>query len=206
MNCITNTVSQRYITLLQKQGVHITDTDYINAWVSWDSMGNRAKSGLAKTIVLQLHEMSKRVDTGTPVFRLLNLVVSKNGSKHAMCFVLTEIEDNKYTLEIFDSNGLMVDNGKYPLDTFVLNLTSLVASKYASEYKCKVKAVQTRGGENNPNLNTIGGGNCDALMLYYIALRSKYTMFETNAILDSSPMNLKRIKSINEAIAKKKSF
>ena len=200
MTCITNAISQRYITHLQKQGIQIADTDYIN---DWDSMDSHTKSGLAKTITLQLHEMSKRVDIGTPVFRLLNLV-SKNCSKHAMCFVLTSCEDNNYILEIFDSNGIMKDNGKDPLDTFVLNLMDIVAFKYSSEYKCKLTTVQTRGGGNN--LNTIRQGNCDVLLLYYIALRSKYTMFDTNALLDSSPMNLKRIKGINEAIVKKKLF
>lgn len=198
--CITERQANAYLEHLSSKGVIILDTDYIQTWTGWDSMTARSKKARAKTFVDLIANNLKHVKTGTTVFCLLNLVVSKASDKHAMCLGITQMKD-KVVFEIFDPNGELSTVG---WEGYVRNLVTLIADIYSDTNKVVVDVKDVRKGKNN--LNTVGEGNCNALVLLYISLRSENSLTQTNRQLDKSKMNLQRLSNINKTIQKKGSF
>jgi len=80
----------------------------------------------------------------------------------------------------------------------VLTLIDMILPSLETKLETTVSFAEVRDGLDC--INTVGGGNCDALTLYYASLRSKISTSQCNGILDESPMSKKRIDSINKII------
>lgn len=187
MACITQNESIRFVNKMVRQGINIMNPPFINAY---SSLGSRQRTKMSNTIVEAIthHE-------SYPAFYMLNLVIDDKSVKHSMLLVLDKIDDG-YVLELFDSNGEL--DRDYIWEDNVLTLIDMILPSLETELETTVSFAEVRAGLDC--INTVGGGNCDALTLYYASLRTKLSMSQSNDILDESPMSKKRIDSINQII------
>lgn len=198
--CISENTANKYIDYLNKQGTVVMNTEYLNTWVGWERLSRRTRNGYATKYAKMFNTILEKVEPNTTIFCLINLVVTQSSEKHAMCWGVTQTSKG-LVIEIFDPNGELSLVG---WEGYVKQLTEQIVQTYSELYKENVKLTDVR--KNKVNLNTVGSGNCNALVLYYIALRSQHSLSETNAMMDQSKMGMERVKKINDTITKKRSF
>ena len=185
MSCITQNESIRFVNKMVRHGINIMNPSFINVY---SSLGSRQISKMCNAIVEALTS-----NETYPTFYMLNLVINDKSDKHSMLLVLDNTVDG-YILELFDSNGEL--DRDYIWDANVLTIIDLIVPRLETELASKVSFVEVRAGLDNINST----GNCDALTLYYVSLRSKLSMSQSNDILDQSEMSTKRINVINQII------
>jgi hypothetical protein len=196
--CISHHQSERFIKYLNKSGIPIRS--YPNWFRTYMNYSKRSLNKIADDIGLILTEYKETVKY--PRYCLLDLEIDNQQNKHANNICIDKDNDGYYTLEFFEPNGELNPDNKN--DKAIINLVELVSLSLEtkllnddSEQK-NIPIIFIRDGKRN--LNFVGQGNCDAISLHYITLRSVGSIDKVNKKLDSYKMDYKDITFINDTI------
>ena len=202
--CISSKESQRYTRHLQKQGVSIHDSSstLIKAFTPWERLGARSRRQQTQDSIANIAVQGLLValaDAPFPRFYPLNLQVSEACDKHAMMLVLDR-QGPHYVLELFDSNGTLTDKD---WDDFATKLSLRVRELLSLQLGEPVEFVEVREGYES--VNNYGTGNCDALCLYYVAVRNTVADHEDANRIVGDKVDGARTLKINDMVRKRKS-
>ena len=223
--CISDAESKAYVAYMIKKKISLLDPPtWLQAWTKYTSLSSRQQASLATTIVNGFLEQLG--GTPFPRFYFLNLIVTKSSDKHTMVLCL-DYKDDRYTLELFDSNGtLFPKNTEW--DAFVVSLVTGSTFEKRTDPKPLPNVLSELRERLDPELvdfkevrydkesiNRIGTGNCDAMAFYYVAIRSEVgrnsssideIINDTNDAIDTHPMDMARTTFINKLIQQKKAL
>ena len=204
MSCLKENVSNQYIKFLNKSGVTVINpSEYISIYME---LSSRTVLSHARKIAKAMYNAVKHEEDDSPVFYLLNLTYSKNGNNHATCLSLTRGENGKAVLEFFDPNGKLIlptKNKKgYTPDINLMNIIKEVAKLMKENHHMTTRVNQLLS--DSGSLNNEGGGHCNTMTLYYVALRSQHTFKEIKDKFTITNLTQKKINQINKTISEKK--
>lgn len=205
MTCITNEQGLNFVTFLLNNNIpisYITTPD--SFFRIYGTISKRSLSSLGQRLAKYLLNFPKNAPY--PRFVPLNLYLNDNGEKHSTMLTITtpiDHEEKAYRIEFFDSNGsynVDAENefGQWNKRTILI----IQAAVLHIQEMTKVPTFYVEVMEGKESINTYGGGNCDAISLYYTFLRSLYSYEDiVNKILVN--LSLEDTKKINLFITSK---
>jgi len=169
---ISERLAQSYINFLRKRGAVIVEPTPIPIWTS--SISERSINYKANE---WLKELEKYRNLQPPYFFLLNLGVDDSGEKHAIVVSFTPNPQTKHCeIHYFDPNGAIdyERSIRLPL-TRGLRIFPKILEKLIpllrENFDCQEIYTPIDDMRELKSINVVGGGNCNALSLWYITKR-----------------------------------
>lgn len=205
MNCIKDSQASSFVKFLLQNSIPISYITTPDSYFRiYGTISKRSLSSLGERLAKYL--LNFPTDAPYPRFVPMNLYLNDKGEKHSTMLTITtpiDHEEKAYRIEFFDSNGgydLKKDNewGEWHRRTISIIES---AKEYITE-KTKIPTFIVEVMKDKKSINSYGGGNCDAISLYYVFLRFQYNYEDiVNKILVK--LTIEDTKNINKFITSK---
>jgi hypothetical protein len=205
MFCITDPQASSFVNFLLQNNILITYITTPDSYFRiYGTITKRSLSSMGERLAKYL--LNFPTDAPYPRFVPMNLYLNDKGEKHATMLTITtpiDHEEKAYRIEFFDSNGeydFKKDNkfGEWHRQTILIIQSAVEHIKEKTQVPTSFVEVM----KNKKSINLYGGGNCDAISLYYVFLRFRYNYEDiVNKILVK--LTLEDTKNINNFITSK---
>ena len=207
-DCISDKKSMKYLNGMKKNGVSVyvstSQTDYLRPY------GSRLRPGRSLDSKTRMFfEMWRSLGNikKWPALIPINTILNDNGDKHSLMMVIsTPIghEGEMFRIEVFDSNGPLASGPDQPewdwhpkYGARVWDIVSRMAEMMQGKHKVPVTVVNVL----DHSVNNVGHGHCDALSIYYGAMRVAGTSMEELRIIMNPGISEDDIKQLNSYIS-----
>lgn len=189
--CISDIVSNNFIDrqLVKKQKINFYSTEY----VKYIDISKRNIPYYSCPIV---DKFLSRTYMNKPLYVLVNLKFDDKDNKHACAIIITP----ELQIIVFDPNGKLNMKGtsNYKYENNLVKIAKNVALELSSPFDV-IDLMKDRKG-----INTVGGGNCDAIVLWVFYLLSHGDSLENlDKFIEDMSKDPKKVTSImNDTITK----